>query len=42
MPSRISANCLIGNFAVNSEQILLDLVANQLKWQHCVCNSLDW
>jgi len=23
------------NFTPNSEKILLDLAANQLKWQHC-------
>jgi len=23
------------NFTANSEKILLDLAANQLKWQHC-------
>jgi len=25
---------LIENFSANSEKILLDLAANQLKWQH--------
>jgi len=30
---------LIKNFTANSEKILQDLAANQLKWQHCWSQS---
>jgi len=33
VPARKSANCYIENYTANSEKTLLDLPANQLKWQ---------
>jgi len=36
MPAIKSTNYYIENFTANSENILLDLAAIQLKWQHCV------
>jgi len=37
--ARKSAHCWIENFTANSEKILLDLAANQLKWQLCCLAS---
>jgi len=37
--ARKSAHCQIENFTANSENILLDLAANQLKWQLCYLAS---
>jgi len=34
-PARKSGNCWIENFAADSEKILQDLAADQVKWQHC-------
>jgi len=36
VPARKSDNWQMESLTANSEKILLDLAANQLKWQRCV------